>query len=280
MRKTVRVIEPPPRVPRTRHRPPTRTQRLIKHYEERANSPESCRSQFHEEPIIEPPASFSGDDSIESHQNFKNKLNTLDFKRMNTVALEAPASPTPSRADSAIYRKNSYSEAAESAAVPICKFARKTLLEDFLKERVRIEQTMIDLLNGRDPGSILLKKSRNEDKRVRFSEEAHQLKRPKELRVDLAGEGKIQLKDDGRLERETEIKLCVDPGTKVEDFYVEKRTTYLKDKTVEDKALVLRIGEEEEQQQRQQLRRRDVEDTTGRARSREMLFRDFGKMSL
>ncbi|XP_058799317.1 uncharacterized protein LOC131668863 [Phymastichus coffea] len=210
-----RVIEPPVRQ-MVRQRPASRTQRLIKLYEDRAEG-----NYRNAEFLIEPPASFSGDDSTESHQNFKNKLNTLDFKKMNTVGVEADP---PS-----IYRKNSYEEAQP---VPICKFARKTLLEDFLKERVRIEQTMIDLLNGRDPGSLVLKKSRNDDKRVRF----------KEARVDVSSEAKVNLTEDGRLEQGTEIKLQVDPCAEVEDFYVERKTTYMKDKKIEDKALVLKIA--------------------------------------
>lgn len=245
-------------------------------YEERASSPEGKNCLYQEDYVIDPPASFSGDDSLESHQNFKNKLNTLDFKRMNTVALEAPSSPTPSRSDSAIYRKNSYVE-RESASLPIGKFARKTMLEDFLRERLRIEQTMIDLLNGRDPGSLVLKKSRNEDKKVRFKVDGAE----KKLRVDVAGEGKIGLTEDGRLERETEIKLSVDPSVKVEDFYVEKRTTFLKDKTVEDKALVLKIAAKDELEREEEgaIAGRN-EETTGRPRSRELVFRNFGKMAL
>lgn len=240
IRKTVRVIEPPPR---RRYRPPTRTQRLIRLYEEQARYPDLKHELYHREFLIDPPASFSGDDeSLESHQNFKNKLNTLDFRRMNTVALEAE--PATSRSESALYRKNSYSEE------PAPKFAgRKTLLEDFLKERLQIEQTMIDLLNKQPTA---LKKSRNEEKKVRF---------------DVGGDKTVELTEDGRVEaRETEIKVRVDPDTRVEDFYVERKTTYLKDRTVEDKALVLKIGEP------------GPVDEIGMRR--DLVFRNFGKMSL
>ena len=230
---SIRVIEPPPPPRRRyRHRPTSRTQRLIKMYEDRASSPEPCIHQY-QEYVIEPPASFSGDDSLESHQNFRNKLNTLDFKRMNTVALEASPG-TPSKSETSIYRNNSYTEEPSSTA----KFARKTMLEDFLKERPKIEQTMIDLFNT--------KRARSEERKVRFNVDAD---------------------DCTRGDQETEIKLEVDPETKVEDFFVEKRTTYLKHKKVEDKSLVLKIAPRDG--------REDDEDA-----GREMVFKNFGKMTI
>ncbi|CAB0040739.1 unnamed protein product [Trichogramma brassicae] len=221
--RAIRVIEPPPPRRRLKHRPPpSRTQRLINMYEERAHSPDpSGCIQRYQEYLLDPPASFSGDDSLESHQNFRNKLNTLDFQRMNTVALEAEPSSS-GKSDPAMYHKNSYNEESSTA-----KFARKTMLEDFLKERPKIEQTMIDLFNGKSSRTM------SEERKVRFQVDAG---------AASAASTAESEQHKGKTERETEIKLQVDPTTKVRDFYVEKRTTYLKHKTVEDKALVLKIA--------------------------------------
>ncbi|KAL7305692.1 hypothetical protein TKK_0001949 [Trichogramma kaykai] len=249
--RAIRVIEPPPPRRRLKHRPPpSRTQRLINMYEERAHSPDpSGCIQRYQEYLLDPPASFSGEDSLESHQNFRNKLNTLDFQRMNTVALEAEPSCS-GKSDPAIYHKNSYNEESSTA-----KFARKTMLEDFLKERPKIEQTMIDLFNGKSS------RTKSEERKVRFQVDAG---------AASAASTTESEQHKGKTERETEIKLQVDPTTKVRDFYVEKRTTYLKHKTVEDKALVLKIAP------RSPCDDDDDDDDAGR----EMVFKNFGKMSL
>lgn len=237
---------PPRRMPRTS----SRTQRLIRLYEDRASPPPpSCATPGRHEQlslILEPPPSF--DDSLESHQNFRNKLNTLDFRRMNTVALEGEPSTSASS-----------------------RSRRSLLLEDFLKERMRIEQAMVELLNGTDRGSLLL---RTPERKVRF-EEAPPKVSVVELQEQPAPEpgGKVApLVKELREKETTEIKLTMDPNTKVEDFYVERKTTYLKGKTVEDKALVLKLAPKDRID-------RELEAKDGMARTQEYVFRNFGKLS-
>lgn len=240
--------KPPP--PPQRRRMPrstaaSRTQRLIRLYEDRASTP----GQQDQLLILDPPPNF--DDSLESHQNFRNKLNTLDFRRMNTVALEEQQ-PSTSTARS----------------------RKSLLLEDFIKERMRIEQAMIDLLNGTDRGSILLKTN---DRRVRFDDSPPPPPPPKANIVELqeqAGETKKEAHQEypKKSIETTEIKLSMDPNIKVEDFYVERKTTYLKGKTVEDKSLVLKLAPKDDID-------RELEAKDGMARTQEIVFRNFGKLT-
>jgi hypothetical protein len=135
------------------------------------------------------------------------------------------------------------------------------MLEDFLKERRRIERTMIDLLSGKESELTGPRRSRAEERKVRFKIEGAHC----ELVKDRGP------KDKGRAQQETEIELLVDPTTKVEDFYVERRTTYLKDKTVEDKALVLKIRPAHAK----------CKDISGMATTpREMVFSNFQNLTL
>lgn len=120
--------------------------------------------------LIDPPPCFR---NTETRQNFENKLNSLDFRRMNTVAIPAgpvtnghqdPASPNGFRSairendDSSRDRGRSYADT----------------LDRIVEEHLKIERTMIDLF-VRAP----ILKSRHgeqvsparENKTVRFKDE-------------------------------------------------------------------------------------------------------------
>lgn len=130
----------------------------------------------------------------------------------------------------------------------------------------------MDLLNGTDRGSILLKA--NDQRKVRFDDLP-----PKKANIVELQEEPCEPKNPAQPQQQpkkvtetTEIKLSMDPNTKVEDFYVERKTTYLKGKTVEDKALVLKLAPKDEID-------RELEAKDGMARTQEIVFRNFGKLT-
>lgn len=225
VKKVVRVIEPPRRLVPISRRPTSRTQRLIRMYENRAvrtptptpppapPPPPPPTPPTSLEYLIQPPLEF------EYHENFKNQLDDSDFERMNTVALGEPLEDTPEFC------------ATEIVEMPISKFAKKVVIEDRLKEKTKIETSKVDLTHTADNQLLPIV-------------DCDQLL-AKEMRVDVSNcqfLGEPVMNEDGSVKQETAITLRVEPGTKIEEFYVEKTTTYLKDKKVEDKSLVLTIG--------------------------------------
>lgn len=101
--------------------------------------------------LIDPPDCFK---NPETRQNFENKLNTLDFRRMNTVAIALDSE------DSSKKLIDYYLSEKEIV---------KT--DEFLQNHLKIEETMINLLN-REP---ILKKDRDASpasrKTVRFKDD-------------------------------------------------------------------------------------------------------------
>lgn len=117
--------------------------------------------------LIEPPASFRND---ESRENLENKLNTLDLRRMNTVAIPVvdpfdPGSIIYSWSNQRIKNRETTSESQK----------RRSSFERFYVDTNDIQRTMIDLLVR---PSILKKKKVEavrsilfEAKTVRFEED-------------------------------------------------------------------------------------------------------------
>lgn len=117
--------------------------------------------------LIEPPVSFRND---ESRENFENKLNTLDLRRMNTVAIPVadpfdPGSIIYSWSNQRIKNRETTSESQK----------RRSSFERFYADTKDIQRTMIDLLVR---PSILKKKKVEavrsilfETKTVRFEED-------------------------------------------------------------------------------------------------------------
>ncbi|KAJ8672552.1 hypothetical protein QAD02_003811 [Eretmocerus hayati] len=244
LRRSVRIAESQvqrrQRSTRYSSRPVSRTQRLIRLYEERAKSP-----------VVQ---EFNNDEqSLESHQNFKNKLNSLDFRRMNTVALENPRKLEHEDIGRAC-RSTSRDRNRDDGETPPTKLERKTLLEDFLRERQRIELAVDELLCGTDPGSMALKKGEKDaledpgSRRVRFAEI-------------------VQLEP-------AEIEVSVDTGEacKLENFYAQSTMTFLKDATVEDKSLVIKLTPKDEID--------DLEEQAGMRKPRQFVFKNFGKLKI
>lgn len=128
--------------------------------------------------LIEPPACFRTD---ETRQNFENKLNTLDFRRMNTVAIPTGEFSQPS----AILRSWGYRRMNNSVphsnagTLGIKKSNFKKFYSGAIDDtRSNIERSMIHLF---DRAPILKKKNveavrgilfaTNESKTVRFKDE-------------------------------------------------------------------------------------------------------------
>lgn len=128
--------------------------------------------------LIEPPACFRTD---ETRQNFENKLNTLDFRRMNTVAIPTGEFSQPT----AVLRSWGYRRMKNSAphsnagTLGIKKSNFKKFYSDAIDDtRSNIERNMIHLF---DRAPILKNKNvqavrgilinTNESKTVRFKDE-------------------------------------------------------------------------------------------------------------
>lgn len=118
--------------------------------------------------LIDPPPCFR---NTETRQNFENKLNSLDFRRMNTVAI--PEEPVAN--GNALNGKTNWIRGKNSGSCEVDRGSScaKTL-DRIMQERLRIERTMIDLF-VRAP---ILKSSHGEqvsftreNKTVRFKDE-------------------------------------------------------------------------------------------------------------
>ncbi|XP_018344557.1 PREDICTED: uncharacterized protein LOC108749952 [Trachymyrmex septentrionalis] len=120
--------------------------------------------------LIDPPPCFR---NTETRQNFENKLNSLDFRRMNTVAI--PAGPEtnghqrlegPNRGFQSSIRENDLFDRRSYADT----------LDRIVEEHLKIERTMMDLFAFRAPilksrhGEPVSPGSR-ENKTVRFKDE-------------------------------------------------------------------------------------------------------------
>ena len=115
--------------------------------------------------LVEPPASFRNVD--EARQNLENKLNTLDLRRMNTVAI-------PTAGESASTPKN------PALRMKSCGNCRESNFQGTMNDtRLNIERTVIDLfvrapilknrkLDDARRGSVF---NANEGKTVRFKDE-------------------------------------------------------------------------------------------------------------
>jgi len=114
--------------------------------------------------LIDPPPCFR---NTETRQNFENKLNSLDFRRMNTVAIpEGPKSSPHDLGDWSTIRENGgLRDTERSYAVT---------LDRIVTERLKIERTMIDLfvrtpiLKNRHGEQV---PAPRENKTVRFKDE-------------------------------------------------------------------------------------------------------------
>lgn len=148
--------------------------------------------------LIDPPPCFR---NTETRQNFENKLNSLDFRRMNTVAIPAGPENGPDddyySADWCAIRENGGSR----------RYAQATL-DRIVAEHLRIERTMIDLfarapiLKGRH-GEQVPAPSR-ENKTVRFKDEVERTGTSVGQREDSwrGGEGCEGVRSDNRAARE------------------------------------------------------------------------------
>lgn len=137
--------------------------------------------------LIDPPPCFR---NTETRQNFENKLNSLDFRRMNTVAI--PARPgtngqdlgspngfgSPFRENDASYhRERSYTDT----------------LDRIVEEHLKIERTMLDLfvrapiLKSRHSEQVF---SARENKTVRFKDEVERSGTSVEQGLRSEGEGR------------------------------------------------------------------------------------------
>jgi len=147
--------------------------------------------------LIDPPPCFR---NTETRQNFENKLNSLDFRRMNTVAIpekEPGSGPRDPGDDWRAIRENG----------GVCDRSYAATLDRIVAERLKIERTMIDLF-ARAP----ILKSRHgeqvpaprENKTVRFKDEVERtgtsVGQRKDFRLNDGGcEGTIS---DNRVKRE------------------------------------------------------------------------------
>ncbi|XP_067209292.1 uncharacterized protein CAP isoform X14 [Linepithema humile] len=147
--------------------------------------------------LIDPPPCFR---NTETRQNFENKLNSLDFRRMNTVAI--PEGPESSLNDS-----GRWSAIRENGDLRDTERSYAATLDRIVAEHLRIERTMIDLF-ARAP----ILKSRHgeqvpaqrENKTVRFKDEVERtgtsVGQQEDSRLD--GEGCEGVKSNNRVKRE------------------------------------------------------------------------------
>lgn len=125
--------------------------------------------------LIDPPPCFR---NTETRQNFENKLNSLDLRRMNTVAI--PEGPVANRAARAARALNGFRTSwrpirgnGGSCVLDRERSCAKTL-DRIVQERLRFERTMIDLfvrapiLKSSHGEQVLLAR---ENKTVRFKDE-------------------------------------------------------------------------------------------------------------
>lgn len=146
--------------------------------------------------LIDPPDCFK---NPEMRQNFENKLNTLDFRRMNTVAISSDFNSNGGR-------KFDYYSPKEDVYSQKGKFSVN--LDEFVQEHLKIEQTMINLLN-REP---ILKKDKG------YSRDGSPASR-KTVRFKVDGE---ESKDDRMVEKIFEKKKLVEEKIDKENTNAER----------------------------------------------------------
>lgn len=134
--------------------------------------------------LIDPPPCFR---NTETRQNFENKLNSLDFRRMNTVAIpEGPwtdgsqmlrSSPDGFRSNQSPTRENDVSYEKSYADT----------LDRIVEEHLKMERTMLDLfvrapiLKNRQGEQVFL--AARENKTVRFKDEETSVEHGEGLRL-------------------------------------------------------------------------------------------------
>lgn len=166
--------------------------------------------------LIEPPACFRND---ESRQNFENKLNTLDFKRMNTVAI--PEIPIGEFYESTVSVRPWNSEKMKNPDTETRKSAFGRFCAEKIEESLSIERSVIDLfvrapiLKNRKVEAVrsILFDAPKESKTVRFKDENDGQGVSDEQRVD-AENMNAEAKENG-LRREVS-------GETVKDFVLSK----------------------------------------------------------
>lgn len=122
--------------------------------------------------LIDPPPCFR---NTETRQNFENKLNSLDFRRMNTVAI--PAGPETNRFQELKSSPDGFrnSTCANGVSYDICERSYADTLDRIVEEHLRIERTMLDLfvrapiLKSRHGEQVSF--AARENKTVRFKDE-------------------------------------------------------------------------------------------------------------
>lgn len=143
--------------------------------------------------LIEPPASFRSD---ETRQNFENKLNTLDFRRMNTVAIPETVDEFY---DSKIYGKM---KNPDSGILKV-NGKRKSGFRFSNDESLDIERTMIDLF-VRAP--ILKSKKMEAVRGILFND----VKECKSVRFEDENEDKDELDEEGKeIVGEEKTRSCI-----------------------------------------------------------------------
>lgn len=126
--------------------------------------------------LIDPPPCFR---NTETRQNFENKLNSLDFRRMNTVAIpEGPGANRFQKLKSSPdgFQSPSWSLTCENGVShEVCERSYADTLDRIVEEHLKIERTMLDLfvrapiLKSRHGEQVSL--AGRENKTVRFKDE-------------------------------------------------------------------------------------------------------------
>lgn len=142
--------------------------------------------------LIDPPPCFR---NTETRQNFENKLNSLDFRRMNTVAI--PEGLETNRFQELKSSPDGFRKLTCENGVlyDICERSYADTLDRIVEEHLKIERTMLDLfvrapiLKSRHGEQVSL--AARENKTVRFKDEVKR----SETSVE-HGEG-LRLRDEG-----------------------------------------------------------------------------------
>ncbi|XP_029158485.1 uncharacterized protein LOC114930816 [Nylanderia fulva] len=182
--------------------------------------------------LIDPPPCFR---NTETRQNFENKLNSLDFRRMNTVAIpEGPwTSGSPMLRSSLDGFRSNQSLTRENDVVSyISERSYADALDRIVKEHVKIERTMLDLfvrapiLKNRQGEQVFL--ATRENKTVRFKDEETAVEHGEGLRLgdgDYEGVGSSNRVKTEITKEEEKVGLdfCRDrpPGESSNGFDVE-----------------------------------------------------------
>lgn len=142
--------------------------------------------------LIDPPPCFR---NTETRQNFENKLNSLDFRRMNTVAI--PEGPETNRFQELKSSPDRFRNLTceNGISYDICERSYADTLDRIVEEHLKIERTMLDLfvrapiLKSRHGEQVSF--AARENKTVRFKDEV----KHSETSVE-HGEG-LRLGDEG-----------------------------------------------------------------------------------